>query len=376
LVASDDIMVALVKGFKEEKYETSDWNLKYLFPALRRLSINDHNKVQLVKNGIASIWVSKIGKEMNDERTLKEMLEMMLNLSFMEENRELLNAAKVPEALMTLQGLPRVKNMVEQILWKLNVLSPEIKTPTTALIPGTPSQGSAVMLSYNWDNQKVVVEIADRLKKDGFKVWLDLDEMSGSTLEAMANAVESSSIVLVCMSRKYKESSNCRLEGEYAFRKNKVIIPLMMQDQWEPDGWLGAIAGTKLYFPFFDPTKFPTSIEGVLKELRKHSLQQPNKSSPPTTSLTPTTAAESKEDPKSWNTTQVSDWLKQIGMEAYLIEKFLNQKINGNSLAGLTLVFQKSPEWVLTAIQSGGSLGFLTHGEGLQFLFQMQLLFQ
>ena len=37
--------------------------------------------------------------------------------------------------------------------------------------------------------------------------------MSGSTLDAMAAAVEGASCVLLCMSASYKASANCRLEG-------------------------------------------------------------------------------------------------------------------------------------------------------------------
>ena len=34
--------------------------------------------------------------------------------------------------------------------------------------------------------------------------------MSGSTLEAMASAVENAAVVLICACEKYKESPNCR----------------------------------------------------------------------------------------------------------------------------------------------------------------------
>ena len=43
---------------------------------------------------------------------------------------------------------------------------------------------------------------------------MDLDNMQGSTLQAMAEAVEDADIVLVCFSQKYKNSPNCRA-GEY-----------------------------------------------------------------------------------------------------------------------------------------------------------------
>ena len=38
------------------------------------------------------------------------------------------------------------------------------------------------------------------------QTWMDVDNMSGSTLEAMAKAVEGSAVVLICVSKKYKES--------------------------------------------------------------------------------------------------------------------------------------------------------------------------
>ena len=39
---------------------------------------------------------------------------------------------------------------------------------------------------------------------------MDVDNMAGSTLQAMAEAVEDADVVLVCFSQKYKNSPNCR----------------------------------------------------------------------------------------------------------------------------------------------------------------------
>ena len=39
---------------------------------------------------------------------------------------------------------------------------------------------------------------------------MDIDQMGGSTLQSMANAVEDAKIVLMCMTQKYKNSPNCR----------------------------------------------------------------------------------------------------------------------------------------------------------------------
>ena len=42
------------------------------------------------------------------------------------------------------------------------------------------------------------------------QVWMDIDQMGGSTLQAMADAVENADVVLMAMSQKYKDSLNCR----------------------------------------------------------------------------------------------------------------------------------------------------------------------
>jgi hypothetical protein len=53
----------------------------------------------------------------------------------------------------------------------------------------------------------------------------------------VAAAIEESEVVLVCMSQKYKDSANCRFEGEYAIQRKVNIIPILVQADYKPDGW-------------------------------------------------------------------------------------------------------------------------------------------
>ena len=66
------------------------------------------------------------------------------------------------------------------------------------------------MISYQWDHQEILIDVRDALLEAGYKVWMDIDQMGGSTLDAMANAVEEAKIVLMSVSKKYKDSANCR----------------------------------------------------------------------------------------------------------------------------------------------------------------------
>jgi TIR domain len=68
----------------------------------------------------------------------------------------------------------------------------------------------------------------------------------------VALAVEQADLVLMCVSQKYKDSPNCRLEGEYCVNKRVKIVPLMMQHGYQADGWLVFYPT----FPFFQNRDF------------------------------------------------------------------------------------------------------------------------
>lgn len=94
-----------------------------------------------------------------------------------------------------------------------------------------------IMISYNRDSRDMCLQIKKELEGLGHKVWIDVERMHGSSLEAMAHAIEQSKCVLVCMTEKYKQSPNCRAEAEYVFQIGKPFIPLIMQKGYKPDGW-------------------------------------------------------------------------------------------------------------------------------------------
>ena len=67
-----------------------------------------------------------------------------------------------------------------------------------------------IMISYQWVHQEILLEVRNALLKAGYKVWMDIDQMTGSTIESMAKAVEGAKLVLMSVSKKYKDSVNCR----------------------------------------------------------------------------------------------------------------------------------------------------------------------
>ncbi|CAF2862596.1 unnamed protein product [Rotaria sp. Silwood2] len=149
------------------------------------------------------------------------------------------------------------------------------KTKEEAGDEGKPQQYD-MMISYCWAQKELCHQINDRLEKDGYSVWLDRDEMRGSIVESMAEAVEDSRIILICMSSNYKMSTNCQAEAEYAFNRKSKIIPLKVEKDYTPDGWLGFMAGSKIYIDFADKEdeEFEKAYELLIAEIKRQDLDE------------------------------------------------------------------------------------------------------
>ena len=121
-----------------------------------------------------------------------------------------------------------MRKVCEQIKWTIDVKN---KSITEDQEPN--SKQTQIMISYNSASRNLCMKIKEELEKNNFKVWIDVDEIHGSSLEAMARAVESSDYILMCVTEKYRQSVNCQAEAQYAFKLKKKIIPLVMQKGME-----------------------------------------------------------------------------------------------------------------------------------------------
>ncbi len=68
----------------------------------------------------------------------------------------------------------------------------------------------------------------------GYKCWINLNKESH---EATVEAIELSWCFLICITQKYKESNECRIEAEYALKLKKPLVPILLQSFYNPDGW-------------------------------------------------------------------------------------------------------------------------------------------
>lgn len=292
------------------------------------------------QNGLPSII--KYAKETTDDPL---PLEITYAMTFNNDAKKAIN--QDTEFLQHVKQLrdsdhTKVSQMAHGIMWKLEGEEKFQKREEDKEKQKDPSKEKAdegkdsydMMISYCWAQQPLCHKINDRLEKDGFKVWLDRDEMHGSIIERMAEAIEQSRFVLICMSSNYKKSTNCKAEAEYAFNRKSKIIPLLVEPSYQADGWLGFLAGSKIYVDFADKEneEFEKAYDLLIAELERNGLkevvdqQKKEDKTAPTTEPdtksegTETPAVETREylsagPPMMWNEQHVKEFLSDHDLE-------------------------------------------------------------
>lgn len=258
-------------AFKQPDGRSHGFQPYEMIYGLNKLAANDSNKERIVKNGGLPYYVKMMGENCTEQDQYLAARGIWL-LAFKCKGF-ILNEPACMNALDKLASSPlskKVKREASGALWILRDKEAEIKKKDNIpSLPSTilPKASRHVMISYQWDSQPMVLQLRDELKKAAYNVWIDVDDIRGSIVEAMASAVENAAIVLVCVSQKYKESPNCRMEAEYALERKVDMIPLIVESQYKPDGWLGLLCGKKLYFSFKEKGQFDSSFACLVKEI-------------------------------------------------------------------------------------------------------------
>ena len=135
------------------------------------------------------------------------------------------------------------------------------------------------MISYEW---KTGLEYADKLftelKKNGYKVWLDRNEMRGNMYDKMANAVLKSKVIILLISEAYEKSVNCKWEYNYAIQLNKLIIPAKVEQYNPVKGCtLDLLIAGELYYPLYQD--FDSQVKPLLMAIPEKLKKDANKTS-------------------------------------------------------------------------------------------------
>ena len=360
LILADENLLSFIITLLDEAWQSEDrhsngYSAKELAEGLSHLAINDANKTILGQKGVIPVLISVI-KTSNEDEEKASATRALWMLAFDDNNKGEIRQEE--GAMDILHQLQQSKNSEVQkaaagALWEL-----EGKTARQSS-EKIESTGNHVMISYQWDSQEVLVEVKNRLQASGYRVWMDLEQMKGSTLEAMAEAVENASAVLVCVSRRYKESQNCRSEATYAYDLKKDIIPLMMERNYKGDGWLGIIVTGKMWFDFQSKHALEQSVTKVIKELGGRGKDvdvTDGPSEPVVQAVQSDIVATSPSSPgvSTWTNKEVKQWFKEIGLDKVCKEDI--SEVNGQTLIDLQQVRSECPEYFYRCLEKNLNL--------------------
>ncbi len=245
----------------------------------------------------------------------------------------------------------KIRKIVFGILWNLELNRTDRTISDITMFD--------IMISYSHKDEIICKQIYEELTKGGYRVWIDYDQIHGNVMDAMAQAIDRSHTIIICMSEQYRRSNYCRAEAHYAFQRQLKIVPILLQEHYQPDGWLLFLIGQLLYVDF-TKHEFPLSMELLLQELKApvipETTQAASVQSKQDTNLIVSSSAELSRLPENildWTQIHVQNWL--IGYNLRQMARLLAD-FDGASLNSLSeLITGSDPQHVLTLFQEDAS---------------------
>ena len=243
---------------------TIDYPLHSTFSFFNSSGFLSLTKSDAIKENIARLRCLPLFIEMSDEYPI--VYDILWAVSFNKDiQRQLRSNSNFMSKLKHLANEcdnQQIRKMTHGLLWNLEI---NHKDPPVTDIDQQNSFD--MMISYSHKDKSLCRQIYDELIKTGYRVWIDFDQMHGNVMDAMAHAIEQSQTVIICISEDYRNSNYCRAEAQYAFQRQRKIVPVLLQKHYKPDGWLLFLIGQLLYVDF-TKYEFPRAIEMLFKELK------------------------------------------------------------------------------------------------------------
>jgi hypothetical protein len=273
-------------GLDESTYCGIKWSLKGVMLPLFNLSVSDANKKGLITFGIVEVLlkVVEFGELTDDTQELA--LRTLANLTFDPDAMKQMvsmDALEILGAVVTQANgeSGQAKEVAQDLVYlitggqDLDFAASPSASPERSMRPK-----SHVMISYSWlEKKRNVVMLTSMLRKRGLDVWRDeegsslVKRISGSSMDIMAEAIEVAEFVVIFVSRAYRDSYNCKLEGKYAQIRERAglasIIYVMMEQDYTPqsengvDGWLGIMIGDSIWYKGWDASYLQEAAEGI-----------------------------------------------------------------------------------------------------------------
>src|SRR5688572_8120622 len=125
---------------------------------------------------------------------------------------------------------------------------------------------ATIFISYaREDGSTLALRLRDDLRSAGHNAWLDTSEIQGGGDWArnIEDAIERCDMLLALLSDASYASEYCRAEQMRAQRKNKRVVPVLVQPEAERPIYLEHLN----YFDFSNETKYDAKLYTLLKDI-------------------------------------------------------------------------------------------------------------
>ena len=192
-----------------------------------------------------------------------------MSLTFIDDVKKSLeknvNFISYLRSLVSSSNNRKLENIADGILWRLTSRSETNQSKFEY----------DIMISYAHKDKEICHHIHKTLVNDHFRVWIDLERMNGIIMQTIAEAIEQSQYILICISDSYCISPYCQSEAQYAFEKRRVLIPIKVQTNYKPQGWLALTLSGRMYVDF-TKMNFDNAYAQLLAQFQHHRIKQNN----------------------------------------------------------------------------------------------------
>ncbi|KAH9261031.1 hypothetical protein BASA81_000735 [Batrachochytrium salamandrivorans] len=165
------------------------------------------------------------------------------------------------------------RSALDQVIYQLEFLSPALTTAQYLLLVVNPPPKLAppiapgFMISCHQDNTAQARLLCQLLQANGFAVWFNNDDSEqANAAEAMSSAMKQCAVMLVLVSRMYKESPLSQIECRFARDNDCELVSVLVEQECVVDGWLEALlAGAPMYD--MGQTKSRAQVEAMVQIL-------------------------------------------------------------------------------------------------------------
>ncbi|CAF3625870.1 unnamed protein product [Rotaria sordida] len=160
-----------------------------------------------------------------------------------------------------------IRKVADGLLWKLvnesefreNIIEKMKMRKETRIATNNQNYKYDIMISYCDADKDIAQKIQRFLTNEDMKV--------------IADAIENSQFVIICISDLYKRDNNCQAEVEYAFNSKRFLLPLIVRAGYKPSGWLASMANNSTYIDFAG-TDFKTASTMLVEAIKQLQCQK------------------------------------------------------------------------------------------------------